>query len=212
MIPKKFLNTIHNAKINNTTSNMSNISTEKDTVAVLLPKCPGNDVCRPFVQCSALLSPQEALSKLCTLEGGSKGVCCKEVTRLEGTNSIIVVEDLGLRSISNLGVLSNSLVLRALDVGNSFLQNVTNSRSKATTNSNSASAVFQHAAFQQPMPGININNIKYFLRLVVGIACKGTYITVVIMDIFYVITTLVVVAFIVYEKLAKSKHFVKQDV
>ena len=115
-------------------------------------------MCRSFIGCSALVSPQEALSKLCTLEGGSTGVCCKEVTQLEGTNGIIVAPDFGLRS-TNLGVLSTSVVLRALDLGQSWVNNITNIRTKSTTNKNLKSAAYQHAVFQQPSPGLFLSAV-----------------------------------------------------
>ena len=99
------------------------------------------------------MSPREALSKLCNLEGGSTGVCCKEVTKLEGTNSIIQTPDVDLRT-TNLGILSTAVVLRALEIGDSFLQNITNTRTNSKTNKNSGSAEYQHAEFQQPSPGI----------------------------------------------------------
>ena len=115
-------------------------------------------MCRSFIGCSALVSPHEALSKLCTLEGDSKGVCCKEVTQLEGTNSIIVAPDVGLRS-TNLGSLSTSVVLRALDLGQSWVNNITNIRTKSTTNKNLKSAAYQHAVFQQPMSGLFLSAV-----------------------------------------------------
>ena len=62
---------------------------------------------------------------------GSTGVCCKEVTRLDGNNEIIT-RKVGVRIDDNtFGGISNAIVLRAVDVGESYLKNVTELRSQA---------------------------------------------------------------------------------
>jgi hypothetical protein len=109
-------------------------------------------VCRPFVQCSAQVSPDEARSKLCSLEGGSSGVCCQEITKLDGTNLIVRQPDVGIRE--TVVGLADAVVLRSIDIGESFLQNVTNTRSKANLVPGTSSPEAQHAMFMLASPGV----------------------------------------------------------
>jgi len=108
-------------------------------------------VCRPFVQCSAQVSPDEARSKLCSLEGGSSGVCCEEITKLDGTN-LMVRQDVGIRA--SVEGLADAVVLRSIDIGESFLQNVTSTRSKSNLVPGDTSPEAQHAMFMLASPGV----------------------------------------------------------
>ena len=109
-------------------------------------------MCRPFVQCASQISPDEASTKLCSLEQGSTGVCCKDITKLEGSNQIVhPPPEIGIRSI---GIISNAELLRAVDLGESFLSNVTKKRTDSKTLKGKKSPEFQHAVFQQASPGI----------------------------------------------------------
>ena len=125
---------------------------EKSNVAVQ-STCPGFELCRPFVQCSAQILPDEARAKLCSLEGGSTGVCCKEISKLEGSNSILRVPDVGPRAPAIS--LSNAVVMNAIDMGESFLKNVTQLMKNSITVKGTKSPESQHAMFTQASPGVN---------------------------------------------------------
>ena len=59
------------------------------------------------------------------------GVCCKEITELDGKNEILASRPrIGIRAQP---ILSDVAVLRAIDIGESAINNITNIRLKSTT-------------------------------------------------------------------------------
>ena len=113
--------------------------------------CPGNEVCLSTIQCSAQLTPEEAESKVCALQGGVSGACCKEISTL-GTNQVpLGATKVGIRSIGQV----NDVELRsALDFGESSFQNASLRSTQLNTIKNYQSSSGQHAFFTQASPGV----------------------------------------------------------
>ncbi len=81
---------------------------------------------------------------------GSSGVCCKEVTSLDGDNDIIINRKVQVRIDSSaFDGINNAAVLRAVDLGESYMRNVTELRSltKILPRSQTKSAEFQVSLF-----------------------------------------------------------------
>ena len=111
--------------------------------------CSGSDTCREVSICAGRLSNSELNRKRCTLSDGTTGLCCNDINALD----IRTVELPSPPPVSNVNPITSFQLRGAVDVAESFFNNVTATTRRRTGQVRRNTGTFFHSKFQKAKPG-----------------------------------------------------------